>query len=270
MDLKKKILDEAKKKGFLLEIDVQNLFDKRGWFTRPNVRIITQDGEIEMDLLTNKSISDKKGNFNSAKVICSCKKSEEHPWVFYLIKRAFGDRLPIVSKFTSTNESVGNSNFVTPAKIYWLNEEIDISDLKINNFKIRGKTYYLAFCDSKSKKGRQIYDAVQGVIGFLKYELAKNRETNKSLTSQNITQIYFPLIVLDGKLFGVENRNGKVIINEMEYIPLIIETGDPNLDKLLIHVVKKDNLDNFVEMIEKDFKLFNNKVNNFLKKSKSK
>ncbi len=264
-ELKKRILDEARKRGFLFEIDVQNLFDKRGWFTRPNARFITEDGEVEIDLLTHKTISNKDG-FNALDVVCSCKKSETKPWVFYLTKRNVLDNPHSTIKFTATSETVGKSSYVTGAKRYWLNQDIKIDDLNVNNFKLRGKTYYLAFSDPKNKKSRQIYEAINEIIKFLKYELARRRESNKQITSQRITTLYCPLIVLDGDLIGITNEERKVTVEEKNYIPLIIESGDTLLGSLLIHVVKKDFLEKFITNLEEDLESFNKKIIQYLEK----
>lgn len=262
---KEKILDEAKKKGFLFEIEVQNLFDKRGWFTRPNARFVTEEGDIEIDLLTHKTIS-TKGGFNSIEVVCSCKKNEENPWVFYLIKRNVLDNPQGIIKFTSTCGAVGKSNYVTSAKIYWLNQDIRIDNLSLNNFNLRGKTYYPAFCDSKTQKGRQIYNSINVITKFFKYRLKEVRESNKQITTQNVTSLYCPIMVLDGELFGITNENGKVEIKEEKCIPLVIETGDIYLDKLLIYIIRKDYLEEFIIRLEEDLKLFKDKINLFLEK----
>lgn len=265
LPLKKKILDEAKKTGFLLEIDVQESFDKKGWFTRPNARFLTEDGEVEIDLLTHKTISNKdRTGFDSISVICSCKKSESNPWVFYLIKRHIWDRISQILKFTSTYGTIGKSPSVTQAKIYWLNENININNLNINNFKLRGKTYYVAFADPKNIKGKQIYEAITKIIKYLKYHLDEERESNKRITAQKINTIYLPIIVLEGLLFGITKRKGDANIEEEKFIPLVIETGDPRLDRLLIYIVKKDHLGSFISTLEEDLKLFNKKINLFI------
>lgn len=264
--LEKKILNEAKRTGFLFEIDVQNHFDKKRWFTRPNARFITEDGEVEIDLLTHKTLSGKGSDFNSLDIICSCKKSEANPWVFYLIKRNVLDYPSNIIKFTSNCGAVGITPLVSPSIRYHLNYDIKIDDLDINDFKFRGKTYYLAFSDPKNKKSRQIYESITGIIKYFKYKLERERERNKEgRTSQKINTLYCPIIVLDGKLFGITNEGGNVKIKEQKSIPLIIETGEVYLDKILIYVVRKDYLEKFIIKLEKDLDLFHKKINLFLK-----
>lgn len=81
---------------------------------------------------------------------------------------------------------------------------------------------------------------------------------------QKINRLYFPIIVLDGKLFGITNEEGKPNVREEKFIPLIIETGDDYLDRIIIYIVRKDYLETFIDKLGEDLKSFNGNIVSFL------
>jgi len=103
--------------------------------------------------------------------------------------------------------------------------------------------------ERKVKKGRKAF-----------YILAPNLIK----VDQKINRLYFPIIVLDGKLFGITNEEGKPNVREEKFIPLIIETGDDYLDRIIIYIVRKDYLETFIDKLGEDLKSFNGNIVSFL------
>jgi len=249
--LPKKILEDASNKGFLLELEIAEIFDKKDWFTRPNARFLFNQEELEIDLLSHKSLiynRNLKDGFDSLNLICSCKKNNENPWVFFLSDRRATDHIENIIKGISNCDF----NHIVGLESYRINfDKIKLSNkLNLDDFTTIARTYCVSFADSKAEKGKQIYKAITEILSYLRCQLKPEKEKYKRGNYiQKLNHLYIPLIVLEGRLFGI---NKEKEIKELDYLPLIVESGDETIGKVLIYVVKKEFINTFLEKIEKD------------------
>ncbi len=250
-ELVKKVLKEIEQSGFLFELQVQKKFNKRGWFTKPNLRVKTDEKELEMDLVAHKTTKKElANNLNFVNIICSCKKSRSNPIVFFLSKRQSHHHAYNILKFNSNSgfRDTNTYEFSRPDR-----KKINLDSLKINIFNNFAKTHFVAFTKSGTLNSRKIYETIEDILLYLKYELKKDRNSlDGGKMIQKINHLYMPIIALDGILYGVEEKAGKIKIKEYDFIPLIIDSGDRGIGQLLIHVVQANHIDKFLAKLEKD------------------
>lgn len=243
----KKIRDEVEKNGFLFELEVSKIFDKYGCHTRPNVIFKVDEKELEMDLIAYKTLGNFM-KFNRLHVVCSCKKSKNNPWAFFLSPRKQEHHIYNLTRFSSNH----GLNAMSKDKFRMDMKKVDINDFNINNFDSVSKTYLVPFAKSGSKHSKQIYESVKLLMDYMKYSLDGHPNTK---TNQKIDTLWVPIIAVDTDLFGVSEELGEAIIERKNWIPLIVESdNNPLRESLLIYVVKKEYIEDFVKLLVEDHK----------------
>lgn len=258
-DLKTKIKEDLLKSGFPLELEISRKLEDREWNVLQNEYISEEekDQEYEIDILGikmfEKDINGTKFKL-FPKLIIECKKAEKHPWVFFTREKQAVDKPHRLIKQVS-NFGVNRPFRLPNHKFYYdfdyLGNEIDFIGLNTFSWKTKATSYCQAFRDPN--KENQVYKAIRSLLRNLR--IIKNKQ-NKSLSqgqwSEIILEIYFPIIVLDGNLFEGYLDKEELEINEIDYIPLVINSGENDLQRVLVQIVKKDYVEALIDNIKKD------------------
>ncbi|MFH1065840.1 MAG: hypothetical protein V1734_05030, partial [Nanoarchaeota archaeon] len=208
-DLTKKIKEDILKSGFPLELEVSSKLEKKGWHIFQNEYVSEYnpdkniDQEYEIDILALKLFEKEISGFKFQfwpRIIIECKKSKNHPWVFFTREKQIFDEPSRLIK-QSVNFGV-NKSFRLPPHEYaydvdFLRKKINYASLNMFSWKRKATSYCQAFRDPN--KGNEIYKAIRSLLRNLK--IIKNKQ-DASFAKRSwgfmILDIFIPLIVLDG------------------------------------------------------------------------
>jgi len=258
-DFQNKIKKDLLKSGFPLELEISRKLEDKEWNVLQNEYISEEnsDQEYEVDIIGLRMFEKEFDRIKFklfSKLVIECKKSEKYPWVFFTREKQSIDKAHRLIKQVA-NFGV-NRPFRLPQHHYYddidfLGEQIDYESLSVFSWEKKATSYSQAFRDPN--KENQIYRTIKSLLRNLR--IIKNKQ-NKSLSqgrwSEIILEMYFPIIVLDGDLFEGFLNEGDFTINEINYVPLVINSGENNLRRILVHVLKKDYFESLIENIHKD------------------
>jgi hypothetical protein len=251
-DLITKIKKEIEKCGFPLEIFIIEECSKKNTGRMPNYRYTYKDKIREIDLNAHFSdvIIDGPNNIQSTSttLIIECKKSLEHPWVFFSLKMYEQNDVLYFLKYISTFDldlQVNSHKYLLPSIS---------SSLKNHHYASKDipkcVSYFEAFSNIHGESN--IYTAIDSVQSFLNYELEL---WGKIIANQNkkdcLTNFFYPIIVLQGKLFEAQIREGKTELISRNHLQLRVTHSH---NTVIIDVVTKEYFPQFFEMLEKDHK----------------
>jgi len=260
--VEKQIIKDVLKSGFPLELEIANILEDGDWIVMPNEYIVDKNTSknIEIDMLgikgTKLTLHGCKRRFSSLfKLIIECKKSEKAKWVFFtrepttfyndeLIKHAhnFGINKPFVIKEAHYSDTD------------YFHNKIKYSVLNLMKWKKISTNYCIAL--EHKDKPSPIYKATTNLTKAL--SILKGREQLELRTGRweyAALNTYVPIIVLDGDLFEGWIEKGKLKIKKTRRIPLVINTGDDILGRVLITVVIKAEFNKLLQNINDDMKM---------------
>lgn len=87
------LIEELKKTGFPLEMEILNILNSGNWIARPNDYYYDYDLNIgrEIDIRASLFPHEQASNFNAFPFLAiECKKSQTMAWVFFQAKQKFG------------------------------------------------------------------------------------------------------------------------------------------------------------------------------------
>jgi hypothetical protein len=269
-DLRERVLADLRESGFPLEIQVGSRFPIRVWTVRHQA-ISRGEGEPKpgyIDVLGMKLITKNFGRFARLNftVVCECKKSETHPWVFYAPQRAdflLREVAPFTLIKTVSEPPIQITEGSPLSKTRYL-----ISD-PLGNL---AQSSHLAFWDEK-KKGREGYNqinvAINQVVSATQHQIRSLSGIVK-LTS-GVLMVACPLIVLDGAMFeynlALDGGPNLKRISHIKYLASTIgqerEIELPNKqtttmipkEDFLVDIISKDSLDEYIGWLEEDMRL---------------
>jgi hypothetical protein len=252
-----RITSEIKRSGFPLEIYCLNVCSKKNTGRMPNIRYQCEEGVKEIDLYAffeEINLTPKKGDnrqYTSTAVIIECKKSK-YPWVFFSSKQYAGGPAFCFAKYYSDFD-------------YYF-DRIGAPHLGAQIFKKLKKNHYvdnknvphcLSYFEAfrKPDAPSEIYKAIESVLSFLNFKIESRKSRAKN--SEDYTQFYYPVIVLEGVLFEAEIGED-VHVEKKDYIQLRVDYKD---DIYIVDVVTKDNFENLFSLIEADHYEFVKSIN---------
>lgn len=247
--------EKISKSGFKLELNSALTLINKGWDVRNNIYYFdTKLKEYsELDILAEKKHKDIPKAF--CYLIIECKKQDECPWVFF--------------KKNNIHKEVFTINLLTKNKYHegiydWFKK------FKFDNhhyFKFPLSSHHLPYLKEgnrikKEIRGDQIRIAVNKVLDALTYYAYRDEKTIEKFANVD-HRIYYPIIILQGKLFLAELKQGNIELEEKKHIQLLIERelDDPvtlTLEKMpfihsnkpfIIDIISSDYLDNFLEIL---------------------
>lgn len=256
-------IDESKLKDYIdmsghsVSIKASNMLSKNNWYVKNAPRYFNEYTKEtnEIDIYAEKDSAFVKGK---DVLLIECKKSREHPWVFF--------------KQGNTNTNVYSLNIAeqTGGAIY---DDISRRGLFQKHYYYGAalSSYYLVGLEKPNNRankeaGRTIYNATRQALGalqFYMYQLSDFLNSNKY--TLNIPYFYYSIIVLDGELYETD-ASEITSINKTNHVSLCVEMeiDKPSILKLMspdtVHplfskpyVVDIVKLDYFDEFLKKSF-----------------
>lgn len=239
-DERESILKEMVTHGFPLEIEVTSLMSKRGWNVINQAYYKDEDtGKMRtVDLWAILSCHPKTGRHDLVHIslIIECKKSVK-PWVFYTRKKEMYDRLSV-------------NHWSESQKLEWLTHTH-------HNTEDHNEIAIIPFEPFQGKNKSDILEASMQVLKALTFKKKELVELHQKLkVKKNPLCLLYPVIVFDGNLWKCELQKGNPEISIIQYMEYKIDYNGP----IVVDIVQKAYLPNFLETLEKEFKLISDTV----------
>ncbi|RLG48826.1 MAG: hypothetical protein DRN92_00065 [Thermoproteota archaeon] len=183
---------------------------------------------------------------NQVSLIIECKKSSEHPWVFFTNEKGREFDFPQFLVKSWGNPRI-HKDFASQER--WMRQSHYFNE-KIKKKAIIG---YEAFKE-KGKRGGKIFEASMQVIKAISYQLRRTVEVSHYMP-KNALFIKYPVIVFDGHLFEYTLEE----LKPTKYLQYLVRRSlaDPLIrelvgDLFLIDVLTTDFLPEYLEMVKKE------------------
>lgn len=261
----KKIEEEIKKSGFLLEIEVASELSRRDWIIRIHEYYIDEREKKsrEIDIVAHKQfeVGSPDYDFFHVTLVIECKKSHKKPWVFFTVKKG-REFVPPLSLFLL--KFFGVPKLIDDLK--WLGVQYKwIKECHYFNLSDFPNVAIISFEPFSNKS--QIFEAkmqVLNALNFIMKEMLKLKGQVHSI-GKRILFIFYPLIIFDGHLFEYTQEEK---IRPVMYLQYLVRHGFTEFsgtlahDLFLIDVMKKEFFPKFLNIIDEDFtkirKVFSN------------
>ncbi len=247
-DLKERILDEINKTGFPLELRISKLLQEGGYYNANNLYYIDRDEDKgrEVDMRALKNIEFKENGeeyYVRHCLLIECKKSVGKPWVLFTSPQTAYD-----AELFSIDAQGFSSAFTHAGQydekmwsLYGKLEKIH----PFNSYPRRGRSYFEPF---KSKEtGETIFKAITTSV---KATIAM-RDQKFASGGRNIC-FYYPIIVLEGKLFEAYYEQDKICVAEVDssIISFFYESAKYKQNSFAVSVVTEGIFANFVSKLD--------------------
>lgn len=241
-DIKKFISDEIRKSGFPLEAYASMILDKKGWDIFPHLLYYNDLEKCynEIDILAIKGSLRKGfrgGKFLKREILMiECKKQKKKPWIF----------------FEADEEIDVSSLYVVPP-----NPKLVSNQSFKNHYYYKQKPCNFHFpCFVKAGKPDVILDAINHLIESINSYKKTTLDLRTKVTFQGY-EIYYPTIILDGKLFSVKiESDGTIKVSEVNHLQLKISRLRKEAELLEISketIIWSDCKDYIIDIVRKDF-----------------
>jgi len=271
--LRKNVLDDLRKSGFPLEIQVGSRFSNKGWSVRHQA-ISRGEGELKpryIDIVATKLIEGNFGRFNRLNftIVCECKKSEAMPWVFYSPPEHLIKEVAAVTFLKTLSEPpLELTDLSLLAKSHFLNRE------PMDRF---AQTSHLAFWKENQNPTRkqnrteynQINGAISQVLNATDHQIRMLKQIIKLVPG--ILMVICPLIVLDGSMFEYDlATDGEPNLRPTTYVKYLAASIHPETklvlpnnqsvmtsytEDYLIDIVTTSSLTEYIGWLEEDMRL---------------
>jgi len=260
------ILDAINDSGYLFEQEIGSIIENSGFNIQTNsaFKDIEEEKSRELDVTGYKRFYyDEKNKISiGIRILCECK-NNKNPFVF--ITRNKG----------KIDKNYCPPNFLYPSAEYM----IPVEGQKNSYYRKDGFIYYnldeifpysknenkaVQFCKlvQKNKEWNAFHDGIyDSILMPLSKCLDYYKNKDKAIRSETWKNyiIYFPIVVLNSKIFSIDSHIDKNKVNEIGYISFTreIESKKQN-SKYLIDFISKENLEDYLE----------NHINKFAEKFK--
>ena len=261
---KKNILNEIKKSGFPLELNVVEKLRSNNYLTFPNLTFIDSQKNLhEIDVIGMLVGGDKDWKYGiiDVSLIIECKQSKEKPWIFFEEvfdpMTAFGlvPKLSCVSDlsvdYPVNSLLLGSANSSMHKHHY--EQKIPIS-----------RTFFEAFKKQDTKS--DIYKSILSVLyahTYFKEWFLSGKKTTKEDKMKRSTIIH-PVIILEGDLIVATKTRDSFSLNSVNH--LFLRTIDnitntkysffPSDNETIIDVIKYSYLNSYLKICKKDYLAF--------------
>jgi hypothetical protein len=219
-DLVERIKQDMQRSGFPLEFHVLNVCSTKNTGRMPGLRYEFLKQPRELDLLASfeEIALNRKEDANlqhtRTELIIECKKRADKPWVF------------MSSPWYSFTDVLYHLNYSSEYDVYFAKKELPPLLDQIAR-KLKGThytdslipkciSYYEAFKDPNQPS--DIYKAIDNVVSYILWERGRRLESLQEFGT--FSEFYFPIVVLDGKLFEATITHDKIEVNERPHIQL--------------------------------------------------
>lgn len=291
-DEKDFLVDKIKQSGIPLEIFISNVLSKNEiFYVEPKTVFLDYDTNLERELDLKASLNSNdfleekntKQMSNSFEIIflIECKKKPTNSWIF------FKNKPPFISNslnFLSFTQILGYPRFA-------LSRIFDLNGSKLSNL---SECYHYIEIKQEKNKDKQrkvdnIFEATSQLKKALYYEIEMWKKDKKQFIKDDnfesifekdkkdfweSIEVFVPIIVFDGKLFEVDQKNPYEIkrddLKEVSIVRLMVETPSKSPIKIPkpIFVIKKEYFKTFLEEFYELIKIIGEKFEKNSKKIK--
>lgn len=241
-ELANKIKGWLEKQGYPLEMFVAQKFKEQGFKIAQSVYY--KDDETgksrEIDVIAYYSYVSNGVWFNLTFVI-ECKLSKDKPWVIF-------NNDDLFTKKDFIRERYGTKNAKKLIELIIEKEDIEELTLIGKNKSNSGYAVTQAFTEGVDIT----YSALNGVNKSIQYFVG---ETNK--TRRRMCNIYFPIIVIDGKLFECElSESGETLVSEIKENDFTWIKSYDTHSLIQVSITTKENFETFVQKLKSNCEIF--------------
>src|SRR6185436_7976932 len=215
-DLKTRVYDEVLKTGFPLELRTAHHLKTRKYHVAHNVYFLDRDEqkgrEIDLRALKNMFFNKGKGQYAVRHcLLLECKKSSSRPWVIF------------TSPVVSYDQDVTGIQTAGARDGMWL----ELSFETVREFEARhpwfstpdrGRSYFEPFANS-ADSNQTIFKALVSVVKAL-IEVRNAGFGSGAYGAIRNLAFYYPLIVLEGRLFVARLEPSGLVVEEVASIPV--------------------------------------------------
>jgi hypothetical protein len=261
MSEQKRIIEDMQKTGFPLEIVAGTRFIDKNWKVRPQEAFYDEDERKsrKIDFIAHKALAK---NFQSFRrliytTVVECKKSDK-PWVFYTPRSSLlREKKDLATVFYM---KVISKPSLPPLKIQSL--------FAHNHYVAKEPTdriaqaSYIAFTGGEEGKD-QIFTAINQVLKALRYIIAQSKSHFRYHIVQGLLEVYYPVVVFDGKMYECVLSKGIPQLREAKYVKF--ETSflaasqeidnEKTPERFLIDFVTKDFLPTYIDWLDDEINI---------------
>jgi len=214
------------KSGYLLEIDVADMLRKDGWlvFSQYPYRDQKENTTRLVDILAMKLVQ----RYMGVSLLIECKKATRHGWAFSTIRKSEEDAQAGLARVE-----------------YFLSKVGKIIDLSSGRVDIKG--FHSA--DIFTKIGTSCC-IPPGQKDDFHEALLQLQNSMRWLRDRMTTQVTFPVIVFDGPMWEFYKEEGRLKVEEIEYLQHISAMFNEEMEgPILIDVVKLSFFPEFLKLV---------------------
>jgi len=249
------LLEEIKKSGYPLEIEISSILEQNKWFVINNGYYLdkTTNKEREIDITANYPLI--KGDTPKIEFLCTitlvieCKKSNTYSWVFF--------SRPTVIKLFSLGQYVDYVRvlaFQTEVLDHFEKnhyENFDNVASTYAEFKVKKKN---KITKTEQSQKDEIFTAVNQLKNYILYD----KDSTRVQFQFPFIRIYYPIIVFDGELFECTIEKGVPKLKKANHI--LLRYWHPE-GVIFFDIVKKEFFKHFITIINTERDRFYESIN---------
>jgi hypothetical protein len=241
---------EIQKSGFPLESYCSIILGKREWGVTPHYMYLPAESRDyrEIDIFAVRRFE----GIGLNALIIECKKQEKMPWVFFEGERS--------------NRDVHTLNVGDP-QLYQ-----DLAEKFRNHYYYEKRPCVYHFpCFVQHGKPDVILEAINQVLNALAAHVSREQKMLSQMELQlgshyqeyqEFRRIFYPVIVLDGKLFRARvHEDGDISLTESDHLQLMVMRALPEADKTIATDIIAFRRSYVIDIVRKGY--FNEFLNNF-------
>lgn len=265
-ELNIKIRNELLKSGFPLEIRCRQLMSRHGWIVSDDRIYLGPDGiEHEIDAIGTHSLIDidkmctedessplEWDPFTLFSMIVECKKNSSNHWVFF-------------DDGSITTPPLNLLSSLRPFDHLHLERMLDSiwSACPVTDHHYLRTRMVSSYCMAFKAEKNQIYEGLGALLGAYRHERDDDAAQQKKMheickeepqleESQPWIFVYYPVLVLDGRMFVAELADGELDIHEVQHV--IYSAMHPSYCKtrVTVDVVRADLFDSLLIYLAQD------------------
>lgn len=267
-EYKKRILNEIKKSGFPLELNVVEKLRRNKYLTFPNMTFLDDQKDLhEIDTIAIAMNGAEKWKYGMIGVtlIIECKQSKDKPWIFFEEIHDPDSALGMISKLSSISDLKVDYPFnslLLGSENSFLNKHHYGQEIPTS------RTFFEAFKNQDYKS--DIYKSITSVwyahAYFKEWFLSVNDSPKENKKKRST--IIHPVIVLDGDLIIAKKTKDSFSLNSVNHIFLrtidsITNTTKsffPKNNEVIVDVIKYSYLNNYLNLCKTDLIAFRNQL----------
>jgi len=259
MDLEK-IKKDIEKSGLPLEMDVNDVLNRKGWNVSNQAYFLDQTEKKAryIDAFATKLVEIKSSKLDRLNItlVIECKSSLDKPWVFCTVPK--GDMHgPVFGQVYLIKFNAQPKLPYPEYKLFW-NSHYFLKD--INKVAIRG---YVAFAGGKNGINTAINQSLKALI----YNKKIANEFLSKLPPKywGIITIYYPVVILDGEMYECEKKDNDLKLSRATYEQHQVHYGISQSigeETYLVDIVKKEFLNTYLTWLDNEISLMSTELKN--------